>query len=472
MIPVQLFPLEVYLQTGGNQDVLIQAGKNSDYKELYAHSLILGCRSQYFRDAFSINSIEKIDGKYIIKRPDISPRSFSNILCYFYGGTVILDEEDGVEVLNLYMASNELELHKLKDHVGNFLKKHQRYFFQKHPIDMIDIIFTHDIFADLREFCLKTLCAEPHILLGTDKFKSLSEDVLIQLLKREDLFIREISIWDDILVWGFAKNPSLDNDVNKWSRDDIDLMKNTMEKFIPLIQFHDISGEDFFNKVLPYEDLIPKEIKQEALRAHMLPGTRSSMASVPNLTAQVNGPIRRATLPKIDSKIITTQHVLSFSSWIDGFEYKNAKIIPYDFNLLLRGSRDGMDPQTFHRLCDNKGPTLIVIKIRNSKRIVGGYNPLDWDSNGRSKTSPDGFIFSFDELETPNIGRVKPNECSVRCYKEWGASFGNYEGGNDLAMKNKAEWKSKPVSYPDIKIPKKFICSEYEVFQIKKKRNF
>uniref|UniRef100_U9T8J0 Uncharacterized protein n=1 Tax=Rhizophagus irregularis (strain DAOM 181602 / DAOM 197198 / MUCL 43194) TaxID=747089 RepID=U9T8J0_RHIID len=55
---------------------------------------------------------------------------------------------------------------------------------------------------------------------------------------------------------------------------------------------------------------------------------------------------------------------------------------------------------------------------------------------------------------------------------EWGASFGNYEGGNDLAMKNKAEWKSKPVSYPDIKIPKKFSCSEYEVFQIKKKRNF
>ncbi|RGB33853.1 hypothetical protein C1646_761267 [Rhizophagus diaphanus] len=303
------FPLKVYLQTGGSQDVLIQAGKNSDYKELYAHSLILGCRSQYFRDAFPINSIEKIDGKYIIKRPDISPRSFR---------TVILDREDGVEVLNLFMASNELELHKLKNHVGNFLKKHQRYFFQKHPIDMIDIIFTHDIFADLREFCLETLCAEPHILL---------EKI-------------EISIWDDILVWGFAKNPSLDND-------------------------------------------------EQDLLWH----------SVPNLTAQVNGPIRRATLPKIDSKIITTQHVLSFSSWIDGFEYKNAKIIPYDFNLLLRGSHDA-----------------------------------------------------------PNIGRVKPNECSVRCYKEWGA---NYEGGNDLAMKNKAEWKSKLVSYPDIKIPKKFICSGY-----------
>jgi hypothetical protein len=72
--------LKLLLETRGSQDVLIQAGKDSDYLELYAHSLILCCRSQYFRNAFSINSIEIIDGKYIIKRPDITPRSFSNIL--------------------------------------------------------------------------------------------------------------------------------------------------------------------------------------------------------------------------------------------------------------------------------------------------------------------------------------------------------------------------------------------------------
>jgi hypothetical protein len=162
-----------------------------------------------------------------------------------------------------------------------------------------------------------------------------------------------------------------------------------------------------------------------------------------------------------------------FSSWIGKkSEDNNSKIIPYEFNLLLRGSRDGMDPQTFHKYCDNKGPTLLVIRIKNSKKIVGGYNPLDWDSNDKSKTSTDSFIFSFgvfDDFETAVIGRVNPNECSVRCYKEWGAIFGNYKGGNDLAMKRKAEWKSKPVSYPNINVPKKFNCTEYEVFQIRKR---
>jgi hypothetical protein len=71
--------LKSLLETKNSQDVLIQAGKEPDYLELYAHSLILSCRSQYFRNAFS-NSIEKIDGKYILKRPDISPSSFNNVL--------------------------------------------------------------------------------------------------------------------------------------------------------------------------------------------------------------------------------------------------------------------------------------------------------------------------------------------------------------------------------------------------------
>src|SRR4051794_35176958 len=92
---------------------------------------------------------------------------------YLYVGTVVLDKEDGIEILNLLLASNELGLYKLANHVGDFLEQHQKYLFKKYPIEMIDIIFSHDLFAYLREFCLETLCAEPFILLGTDLFKSI-----------------------------------------------------------------------------------------------------------------------------------------------------------------------------------------------------------------------------------------------------------------------------------------------------------
>ena len=41
------------------------------------------------------------------------------------------------------------------------------------------------------------------------------------------------------------------------------------------------------------------------------------------------------------------------------------------WNLCYRASRDGWDAQDFHRHCDNKGPTVVLVKANNY--IFGGY---------------------------------------------------------------------------------------------------
>ena len=46
------------------------------------------------------------------------------------------------------------------------------------------------------------------------------------------------------------------------------------------------------------------------------------------------------------------------------------------WNLRYRASRDGWDAQDFHRLCDNKGPTVVLIKVNNY--IFGGYTDQNW----------------------------------------------------------------------------------------------
>ena len=61
-------------------DVIIYAGENENVKEIYAHSNILRSRSQYFRTAFSNQWAEKKDGKFILKKPNISPQFFKIIL--------------------------------------------------------------------------------------------------------------------------------------------------------------------------------------------------------------------------------------------------------------------------------------------------------------------------------------------------------------------------------------------------------
>ena len=49
-------------------------------------------------------------------------------------------------------------------------------------------------------------------------------------------------------------------------------------------------------------------------------------------------------------------------------------------SLLYRASTDGNTPADFHRCCDNKGPTLVVIK--SGEYIFGGYTSQSWESPG------------------------------------------------------------------------------------------
>lgn len=49
--------------------------------------------------------------------------------------------------------------------------------------------------------------------------------------------------------------------------------------------------------------------------------------------------------------------------------------------LLYRGSRDGWLSSDFHKHCDNKGPTVTLIKVvtTGAKYIFGGYTDQSWD---------------------------------------------------------------------------------------------
>src|SRR5688572_27120330 len=92
-----------------------------------------------------------------------------------------------------------------------------------------------------------------------------------------------------------------------------------------------------------------------------------------------------------------------FAGWIDKGD-KALKEIPYKFNLILRGSKDGFNTESFHYKCDNKRPTIVVAKIKETNQIVGGYNPLDWvyplrHIGGTYKTTQDSFIFSFSDYK-------------------------------------------------------------------------
>ena len=59
-------------------------------------------------------------------------------------------------------------------------------------------------------------------------------------------------------------------------------------------------------------------------------------------------------------------------------------------------TENGFTGEDFHHYCDNKGPTLILIKTSNHE-IIGGFTPLNWETTRITQKKYDelGLTFLF-----------------------------------------------------------------------------
>ncbi|RIA86380.1 hypothetical protein C1645_740878 [Glomus cerebriforme] len=460
---------EKLLTTRIGYDVIIYAGENENIKELHAHSLILSARSQYFCVALSDKWAEKKDGKFVFKKPNVSPQFFEIILRFIYCGKIDLTKLQGSEVLKLLIVVDEFNIQSLITHIQDYLIEHQDEFLQKNPIGILEEIYQHETFTNLWNHCLEKICEEPEMLFDSDKFINLKAPLLKLFLKRDDLGLDEIVVWNSLLKWSIAQNPSISQDTTKWSKENITIMERTLHGFIPLIRFYHISSEDFINKVYPLKKLLPEDLVDDLVKFHITPNTKPDIDNIQP---------SRQSKSIYDSILIDRQYFSIFSSWIKkkNDSHYNKKNIPYNFNLLYRASRDGNTIAAFHAKCDNKGATIAVIKVKNSEQIVGGYNPLQWDSSDQNWSTPDSFIFLFTDsknTKSAKVGYSNGNHCSIRNFSMHGLGFG---GGCDLVHHQNGNWccnRGGNVSYPTLNLQTylndTFNMEDYEVFQVIRK---
>jgi hypothetical protein len=384
-----------------------------------------------------------------------------------------LTKLQGPDVLKLFVVVDELKIQTLIHCIQEYLVKYIHKFLRQYPIEILETIYQHEIFTDLWDYCLEEICAEPDILFKSDNFINLKVPLLELLLKRDDLSLDEIDLWDNLIKWCFSQNPFIQQDVKKWNNEEIIIMEEALHRFIPLIRFYHISSEDFLLKVYPFRILLPEDLINNVLAFHMTPN-RKLIADVQSL---------RKSKYVYDSVIIDDEHLAIFSSWIEkeNYSYYNKRNFPYNFKLLYRTSKDGNTAVEFHTKCDNKGATIVIAKVLNSEQIVGGYNPLSWDSTNAWKSTKDSFIFSFTnrtKLQTAKVGHINVGyfDYSIYCHQNHGPTFGS---GHDLAQYDGNTWRcNNKYSYPKIDIPenckivksyKIFNIENYEVFQVIKK---
>jgi hypothetical protein len=285
--------------------------------------------------------------------------------------------------------------------------------------------------------------------------------------------MKEIEVWEYVLKWGLTQNPTLILDPVTWTDDDFKAMKITLQNCLPLIRFFCLSSKEFLYKVRPYQKLLNNQLYEDLLKFYLDSDFVSSYNNLsPRKIVSQSSPLEN-TAQIIDSQIVDSNIVSTISNWIDKtVENKFAHINEYKFELLLRGSRDGFTPKKFHELCDGKNNTVTFIKIKGIEEIIGGYNPLKWESSDTWGKTKESFIFSFKNknIKDAIISNIENIDRALAYHPEHGPCFGNdmamFSSGNQdtdydeiYCQKNRYEKKIRDSE-------DNFSIEDYEIFQI------
>ncbi|GES96360.1 carbohydrate-binding module family 13 protein [Rhizophagus clarus] len=467
---------------------------------------------EYYDITIEVANKDKSDGTLTrIELSNISPEIFQILLRYIYGGRLSFKGHNVTDVIKTLVAACELDLQELVNHLQSYLIKNSTTWLEKNFNLTYRTSFGNDSLLELQNFCNDLTSKKPDKIFESDDFSSIPEDILISLIQNVNLKMNEVQVWKNILKWGINQNPGLPPDSASFSADDFSVLKNTLQQCIPYIKFYNLTAKEFLENVFPYRKILPEDLFMDLLKLFLdhdykpidrseseetkeikskteevneakatnikikieeanegsSTNTTSSTNTRPNNTKRSTSTTRSTNATRIDSNIITKEHVRLISTWINRSNV-NAS---YEFRLLHRGSRDGFDRKVFHNLCDHQSSTVTVIKVKGSSEILGGYNPIEWKSDSKYATSYDSFIFSFNKnqgVENHILSRVWDCYSAISNDPNRGPSFGR----NDLVMRGNfyGNCCCMIFSYekPIRNSTDKFSVEEYEVFKVTK----
>lgn len=144
------------------------------------------------------------------------------------------------------------------------------------------------------------------------------------------------------------------------------------------------------------------------------------------------------------------------------------------FKQIYRGTKDGMTANLFHKNCDNKGPTIVVIKSKTWGKIFGAFVDQAWTSKGSYINSTKTFLFSV-------TNKAKYELIDKNTHAQYGAydnaSYGpTFGGGHDIYLNANFGTSNCSVNRYSYNFPdanslvgsSQFMVEEIEVYSLSK----
>ncbi|GES93589.1 BTB/POZ protein [Rhizophagus clarus] len=304
------------LNDGSYHDIVIKVGEDPNTKIFPAHMNILCYRSPYLRQILA--SSQKDNNNYYaqINITITSPEIFRIILEYIYGGIISLDDKNDSDLLKILAAADKFNLQELVDYLQEYLIENRS-----------------------ECFCTNLVIYSPEKVLKSLILIYLPEKSLISIIEKDDLQMTEIEVWEHVLRWGLAQNPTLIPDPNNWSDENFITMRNTLQHCLPLVRFFCLSPKEFSQKVRPYQKLLDQQLYNDLLNFYLEPDSVSSHNIQRPRKVKINE-IGNEVI--ICSQIVDSDIISTISRWIDKMNINNNNFeelyLPYNFELLLRGN--------------------------------------------------------------------------------------------------------------------------------------
>ena len=318
----------------------------------------------------------------------------------------------------------------------------------------------------LLAYCNRIMVSHPDIIFKSNVFATLPKETLITLLKSNELSIDEDDIWTSVIQWATKQVPELKlgMDLDSWSSDSINTIKDIITDCIPHIRFFNLSP----GKVADYCDLLPRKLVRDLLQ-YQYQRDKDYKPSTQIL------PPRAGQGYDIDSVIINKKQAGWISSKIvesTSQLQENQRISKqvYNFTLLYRRSRDGNTIAKFRELCNNKGPTIAVGKVLETEEILGGYNPFAWGSKNEYADTKESFIFALDKNIDKSIASFIGLDSSHAIY-DTNSYYPAFGDGPDLFFGHdscKPYAKQKTYKPPIRNSSDRFEWVDWEVFLVSK----
>src|SRR6185312_1268961 len=299
---------------------------------------------------------------------------------------------ENVSWVVLLEGANKLGLSTFCTAIGDHLIEQHEEWIKQNILTVYNYALSTDLLQKLGDYCNQLMLSSPDVILKSSNMVDIPKATFISLLKNDELNMDEVDIWLSVVQWAINQISGLADNPTNWSSNDVTVVKDIIAECVPHIRFFNISSEEFSERVLPYVEVLPRELQSDLFCYHMQKNYKPKTQMLPHRKGDV------------DSVVINKQQ----ASWIlqkiaESTQLGKAErsetsrqTITYKLTLLYRESRDGDmtdKVKIFWQMCADKGPTIAVGRVKGTEETLGGYNPLSWSRNNGYASTRESFIF-------------------------------------------------------------------------------